>query len=74
MDTRQFTNPSHPMAASVDRNSSLSQFLNVFPPRSFLDSPGAEPPVLTFPASLDLDISGDTRHSRQAANRKAPCK
>jgi hypothetical protein len=65
--TSQYTNASHPMAVSTDRDFALSQFLNVFPAkwngfielRLFLDAPGAEPQALTYPA-LTLYISGGT--------------
>jgi hypothetical protein len=65
--TSQYTDPSHPMAVSTDRDFALSQFLAVFPPkwdgfvelRLVLDSPGAEPQVLAYPA-LSLQISGAT--------------
>jgi hypothetical protein len=65
--TSQYSNPSHPTAVSTSRDFALSQFLNVFPTkwdgfielRMFLDAPGTQPEVLTYPA-LSLHISGDT--------------
>ncbi len=65
--TSQYSNPAHPMAAATSRDLSLSQFLDVFPPkwdgfielRLFLGAPGKQPQVLTYPA-LDLYISGST--------------
>jgi hypothetical protein len=68
--TSQYTDPSHPMAVSTDRDFALSQFLTVFPPkwngfielRLFLDAPGAQPEVLAYPA-LSLQISGGTWHA-----------
>jgi hypothetical protein len=65
--TSQYSDPAHPMAVSTTRDFALSQFLAVFPPkwdgfielRLFLDAPGTQPEVLSYPA-LSLQISGDT--------------
>jgi hypothetical protein len=66
-DSSVYADPAHPTAVSTAKDTPLSQFLVVFPPkwdgfvqlRLFLDAPGVQPAVLTYPA-LNLNISGDT--------------